>query len=109
MYRTYRFGRSDLKYIIPVENGEYEVDLHFVEPWYLAGGGFDCTKWRLFDVAVNGERKLENVDIWKKVGHDRALVITVDSKSKDGKLVISFPHCESYQAIISALAVRKLK
>jgi len=49
------------------------VELYFTEPWLGTGGGMDCSTWRLFDVAVNEQKVLKNVDIWKEVGHDGAL------------------------------------
>jgi len=62
-----------LKYHFNVPDGEYLVELYFTEPWLGTGGGMDCSTWRLFDVAVNEQKVLKNVDIWKEVGHDGAL------------------------------------
>jgi beta-galactosidase len=48
-----------LKFNFEVPNGDYQIELYFTEPWYGTGGGMDCTGWRLFDVAVNDEVKIE--------------------------------------------------
>lgn len=65
----------------------------------------DATGWRLFDVAINGKTLIEDLDIWKEVGHDAALKKTVKAKVTGGELVISFPKVASGQALISAIAI----
>jgi hypothetical protein len=105
LFQTFRFGREQLKYYFPVPDGEYLVELYFIESWLGTGGGMDCTGWRLFDVAVNGNTVLKNLDIWKETGHDGALKKTVKAKITGGQLVISFPHVASGQAVISAIAI----
>ncbi|HVU32575.1 MAG TPA: malectin domain-containing carbohydrate-binding protein, partial [Opitutaceae bacterium] len=115
LFRTYRYGRDQLRYVFSVPNGEYEVELYFVEPWYgdwtadhLPGptvpvpsahaAGLDCTGWRLFDVAVNGSTVLQHLDLWREAGRDTALKKIVPAKVTDGRLEISFPRVESGQA-----------
>ncbi|MGB8193750.1 MAG: glycoside hydrolase N-terminal domain-containing protein [Chitinophagaceae bacterium] len=105
LFQTFRYGRDKLRYYFPVPDGEYLVELYFTEPWLGTGGGMDCTGWRLFDVAINDETVLRNIDIWKEVGHDGALKKTVKVKIKGGQLVISFPKVASGQAVISAIAI----
>jgi hypothetical protein len=105
LFQNFRYGREKLRYAFPVPNGEYTVELYFTEPWLGTGGGLDCTGWRLFDVAINQETVLKNLDIWKETGHDQALKKTVKVRVTDGQLVISFPHVASGQALISAIAI----
>jgi hypothetical protein len=105
LFQSFRFGREKLRYSFPVPNGEYEVELYFVEPWLGTGGGLDCTGWRLFDVAVNNETVLKDLDIWKEAGHDQALKKTVKVRVTDGQLVVSFPRVASGQALISGIAI----
>ncbi|MDB5247134.1 MAG: glycoside hydrolase [Segetibacter sp.] len=105
LFQSFRYGREKLSYEFPVQDGEYWVELYFTEPWLGTGGGMDCTGWRLFDVAVNGKTELNDVDIWKEVGHDAALKRVVRAKVTGGKLVISFPRAASGQAVISAIAI----
>lgn len=108
LFQTFRYGMDKLTYDFPVADGNYMIDLFFTEPWYGTGGGMDCTGWRLFDVAVNGKTVLQDVDIWKEVGHDKALKKTVTANVTGGKLTISFPRIASGQAIISAIAIASL-
>jgi len=105
LFQTFRYGRDQLTYHFPVPDGEYLVELYFVEPWLGTGGGMDATGMRLFDVAVNGQRVLKNVDIWAEAGHDAALKKTVKAQVKGGVLVISFPEVKSGQALISGIAI----
>jgi beta-galactosidase/beta-glucuronidase len=106
LFQSYRYGRQKLSYHLEVPNGNYVVELYFIEPWFGAGGGMDCTGWRLFDVALNGQVRLRNLDIWKEAGYcgvlKKALPITVNN----GVIDLTFPRVASYQAVISAIAVR---
>jgi beta-galactosidase len=105
LFQTFRYGREKLQYNFPLENGEYDVDLYFIEPWLGRGGGLDCTGWRVFDVAVNDSVVIKDLDIWKEVRHNVALKKTVKAKVENGRLTISFPNIASGQAIISAIAI----
>lgn len=105
LFQTFRYGRDKLNFDFPVPDGEYTVELYFNEPWLGTGGGLDCTGFRLFDVAVNGETYIKDLDIWKEAGHDGALKKTLKVKVRGGKLNISFPKVLSGQALISAIAI----
>jgi beta-galactosidase len=104
LFQTYRYGREKLSYVFAVPDGEYRLELYFTEPWYGAGGG-DCTGWRLFDVALNGDTVLRDVDLWKEGGFAHAIKKVVTAEAKDGQLIVSFPRVASYQAVISAIAI----
>jgi hypothetical protein len=108
LFQDFRYGREQLRYAFPVPDGEYLVELYFVEPWLGTGGGLDCTGWRLFDVAVNNQTVIKDLDIWKEAGHDQALKKTVKARVTGGELVLSFPHIASGQALISAIAIASL-
>jgi hypothetical protein len=105
LFQNFRYGLDRLRYEFPVSDGEYLVEMYFSEPWYGTGGGLNCEGWRLFDVAINGETVIKNLDIWKEAGHDAALKKTVKAKVNGGILQISFPKVASGQAIISAIAI----
>jgi hypothetical protein len=105
LFQTFRYGRDKLKYEFPVPDGEYLVELYFIEPWYGTGGGMDCRGWRLFDVAVNNTIVLKDLDIWKEAGHDRVIKKSFTVNITGGKLVIGFPYVASGQAVISAIAI----
>lgn len=105
LFQDFRYGRDKLSFEFPVSDGEYLVELYFVEPWLGTGGGMDCTGMRIFDVAINGNVVVDDLDIWKEAGHDAALKKVVKAKVKGGQLVISFPEVKSGQALISAIAI----
>ena len=108
LFQDFRYGRDKLRYAFPVPNGEYLVELYFVEPWLGTGGGLDCIGWRLFDVAINNQTVFKDLDIWREAGHDQALKKTVKVQVSNGELVLSFPHVASGQALISAIAIASL-
>ncbi|MDN3548443.1 malectin domain-containing carbohydrate-binding protein [Mucilaginibacter aquaedulcis] len=108
LFQTFRYGMDRLRFNFPVSDGDYRVELYFSEPWYGVGGGMDCTGWRLFDVAVNGETKIKNLDIWKEAGCNKALRKVINAHAKGGMLSISFPDAEAGEAIISAIAISSL-
>ncbi|QKJ28503.1 DUF4982 domain-containing protein [Mucilaginibacter mali] len=108
LFQTFRYGQDKLKFYTQLPDGDYRVELFFTEPWYGAGGT-DCTGWRVFDVAINGETKIKDLDIWKEAGYDRALKKTVYAHINGGELEVSFPNAAAGQAIISAIAVAQLK
>jgi len=90
---------------MPVQDGDYRVELYLTEPWYGRGGGMDCAGWRLFDIALNGRTVAKDVDIWKESGYSGALKKVFYVHVVGGKLTISFPRVAAGQAVISAIAV----
>lgn len=105
LFQNFRYGVDKLRYEFPALAGEYLVELYFTEPWYGTGGGLDCKAWRLFDVAINDNVVLKDVDIWSEVGKNTALKKTFVVKSVNGKITISFPNVKAGEAIISAIAI----
>ncbi len=81
LYKSERFG--SYKYEVPVTNASYSVRLHFAEKFHEAPG------IRIFDVVVEGEPVVENMDLYAEAGHDTALELTVtDVMVKDESLTI---------------------
>lgn len=105
LFQTFRYGRDKLKYEFPLPDGEYMVELYFVEPWWGTDRSMDCEGYRIFDVAISGDTVLKELDIWWEVGHDKLLKKTVTGHAKDGILEVSFPRTLAGQAVISAIAV----
>ncbi|MFD2287701.1 malectin domain-containing carbohydrate-binding protein [Pedobacter petrophilus] len=106
LFQSFRYGRDQLKFSFPIPaDGEYLVELYFIEPWLGIGGGMDAEKMRLFDVAINDKTVLKDVDIWKLAGTNHVLKETVKVKVKAGQLVVSFPQIKVGQAVISAIAI----
>lgn len=106
LFQHFRYGRHKLNYVIPVTDGRYQVELYFAEPWLGTGGGVktDCEGERLFTVDVNGE-KVQDIDLWALSGHAGAHKITVQTESRNGQIVVSFPETKAGQAVISAIAI----
>lgn len=105
LFQSFRYGMDKLGYEFPVPEGDYRVEMYFIEPWYGTGGGFDSSGWRNFDIAINDSTVLKDLDIWNEVGHDKVLKKTFDVRSKDGQIRINFPYPTSGQAVISGIAI----
>jgi hypothetical protein len=105
LFQTFRYGKDKLKYEFTLPDGEYLVELYFIEPWLGIGGGIKASGMRLFDVAINGKKVLNGLDIWAEAGTNTALKKTVKAKITGGKMIISFPETKVGQAVISAIAV----
>ena len=100
LYHSYRSG--DIKLDKPVANGTYDVILHFAEPDEIAG------RERLFDVIVNGEKRVESLDIISaRDGKIRsALTVAVPNVAvSDGRLQIEF-NAILNEPVLSAVVVR---
>ncbi|MFT4095082.1 MAG: malectin domain-containing carbohydrate-binding protein [Niabella sp.] len=106
LFQTFRYGRDQLKFEFPLKDGNYIVDLYFMEPWLGVGGGTDASGMRIFDVAFNGKTVVDDLDIWKEAGNNHALKKSIPCKVTGGILIIDFPEVKAGQAIISAISVR---
>jgi hypothetical protein len=104
LFQTYRYGREQLRFEFPVPDGDYRVELFFAEPWYGRGGG-DAAGWRLFDVALNGQTVLRDVDLWRESGYSTAVKKVLPARAEGGRLVVSFPRVAAAQAVLSGLAI----
>lgn len=107
LFQFFRFGRHRLWYDLPVPDGDYRVELFYVEPWHGKGGGEqdDYEGLRIFDVAVNDSVVIDDLDPWAEAGYCGALKRIVTAKAKDGRLRISFPEVKAGQAVIAAIAI----
>jgi beta-galactosidase len=105
LFQNFRYGRDKLKYVFPLPDGEYLVELYFIEPWLGVGSRSNCRGMRLFDVAINDKIVLHNLDIWSEIGTNAVLKKTIKAKITGGKLMISFPNVAAGQALISAIAI----
>jgi beta-galactosidase len=108
LFQAFRYGKEKLKYEFNVPDGEYLVELYFIEPWLGVGGIMNAKGMRLFDVAINGKTVLDDLDIWHEAGTNAALKKTVKAKITGGKMIISFPESKVGQAVISAIAIASL-
>jgi hypothetical protein len=88
LYHSERYMNSttNLAYNFAVPNGDYVVKLHLAETWSAAF----ATGARVFSVMTEGKTVLSNLDIFARVGANKALVLSVPARVADGKLTIEF-------------------
>ncbi|WP_289039705.1 malectin domain-containing carbohydrate-binding protein [uncultured Zobellia sp.] len=91
-YSSIRFSRTQqMSYHIPLANGDYTVKLHFAEVWFGAtGGGSGGIGSRVFDVAIENSRVLDNLDVFAEVGAETLLTKSFNVTVQDGLLDIDF-------------------
>lgn len=106
LFQSFRYGKNKMKFEFDVEDGEYLVELYFIEPW-LGVSGINAKAMRLFDVAINNEVVLNDIDIWNEVGTNAVLKKNFIAKAVNEKITISFPESKVGQGIISAIAIAK--
>jgi len=46
LFQSFRYGRDQLSYQFKVPDGDYAIELFFIEPWYGTGGGLQCRHHR---------------------------------------------------------------
>ncbi len=80
LYLSERYGNST--YAIPLPDGEYAVNLRFAEIYWFQPGQ------RLFDVTVEGEKILADLDLVATVGALHALDVMHTATVTDGALTI---------------------
>ncbi|WP_462254600.1 malectin domain-containing carbohydrate-binding protein [Ferruginibacter sp.] len=106
LFQSFRYGKNKMKFEFDVEEGEYLVELYFIEPW-LGVSGINAKAMRLFDVAINNKIVLNDIDIWNEVGTNAVLKKNFIAKAVNEKITISFPESKAGQAVISAIAIAK--
>ena len=83
VYLYERWGLA--KYFIRVPDGKYRVHLMFAENHFSAAGR------RIFDVYIQGQKSLSDLDIYKEAGAKTALIKTIDNVDvSDGLIEIHF-------------------
>ncbi len=96
LYKTERAASNSqpnqFSYTLPVASGLYRVTLHFAEIYFgTAASGFQGgVGSRVFDVSIEGQLVLDDLDIFANVGPAAALVRTFDVAISDGALNLSF-------------------
>ena len=130
LFQFFRFGRHRLWYDLPVatfgkteghtitsaptvvsgfaaDTTQYRVELYFCEPWHgrEASETADYEGLRIFDVAINGETVVNDLDPWAEAGYCGAMKRVVYAKAVNGRLHISFPEIKAGQAVICGIAV----
>ncbi|WP_169315620.1 malectin domain-containing carbohydrate-binding protein [Halogranum rubrum] len=102
LYYTERYG--SFSYDVPVDNGDYDVELLFAELYQgVANDGGEGD--RLFDVAIEGQQVLNDYDIYATAGGPQAATSeTFTTTVDDGELNIVFSNVVD-NAKISAIKI----
>ena len=106
LYQNERWG--NFSYAIPVNNGTYDVKLHFVELYYgtsvPGGNGKRVFGIDVLDTPTNPD--LQNIDIYSEVGANTALVKTITGVTvTDGVLNIQSVYGAADDPEIAAIEV----
>ena len=88
-------------YLLPVPRGRYRVSLHFAEI------GRNVPGWRRFDVWVQGQEVLTDLDVVKAAGFRKAVVRNCDVELTGGALSIRFAY-RLRKPMVSAIEIQKL-
>lgn len=91
LYQTFRYdgsASSPLDFNFTVVNGTYEVRLHFAETW----SGITAAGQRVFDVLLEGQTAVNDLDVFAEAGPNAALVKTLQTTVSDGLLTIGLRH-----------------
>ncbi|MEX0275755.1 MAG: malectin domain-containing carbohydrate-binding protein [Flavobacteriaceae bacterium] len=93
LYQTERSANppATFDYAIPLEDGQYNVTLHFAEIyWGATGGGPLTSDQRIFDVVMEGVTILDDYDINADVGPQTPVTKTFPVTMTDGTLNLTF-------------------
>lgn len=82
IYQSERYG--NFTYELPVTNGTYEITLLLAEIY------FNDPNKRVFDVAIEGDEQMSNLDLYAVVGKNAAYQITKTVEVTDGGLSLAF-------------------
>jgi len=104
IYKSSRWGGTNLSYKVEVPNGTYRVRLMFAETYWNQAGK------RVFNVALEGNTLWSFVDIWAWAGNamNKAMDLTADVTVTDGVLDVTFPVVQMDNACISGIEVKVL-
>ena len=106
VYQNVRYNMSAFRFEVP--NGSYAVTLKFNEPHYTAPGK------RVFGVKLQGQQVLEHLDLFAKVGQNKALDTSFnDVAVTNGQLRVEFTTEVEYPCIAgivisNAVCLRKI-
>jgi Mg-chelatase subunit ChlD len=84
IYETERFSMTG--YLFPVDNGIYQVRLHFAE----VNAGLSAAGKRVFSINAEQQPVVNNLDIAARTGANTALVIAFTIPVTDGILALDF-------------------
>lgn len=97
---VYQDVRYDVDaYYLDVPNGKYTVTLKLCEPFYKEANR------RVFGIKIQGQTLVDQIDLFAKVGQNRALDLTRNEvEVKDGRLVIDFVRIVEFPCVAAIVA-----
>lgn len=96
-------GSPTFGYNITVPNGNYDLVLHFVEPYFVISGQSGT---RIFNVDIeNGQHIEQNLDILAEVGPDAIYSQTYPVSITDGNITINFASVNGKDPVINAIEI----
>jgi hypothetical protein len=98
LYKSERYG--NFHYSISVPNGNYVVTLKFAEIYWSSANR------RVFNVKIEGNQVITNLDIFSKVGKNKAYDVAIPVSVTDGVLRIEFVSVKD-NAKVSAILIQK--
>ncbi|XP_009759487.1 uncharacterized protein LOC107819348 isoform X1 [Nicotiana tabacum] len=121
LYKTARMSPNSLRYYgFGLSDGKYKVELHFAEIQMDDSHSWKGLGRRLFDVYIQGEKVLEDLNIQKEAGGSkRALVKTFEANVTNRVMEIHFlwagkgtcciPFQSTYGPLVSAIHVTQVE
>jgi beta-galactosidase len=100
LYRTFR--RSLKEYRFDVPDGNYEVELRFVEP------GVESKVTRVFSITMNEKTLIDKLDLVRTVGSLRAAARTVQASAAGGNGIDLHFQQISGETLLSAIRIQRL-
>ncbi len=99
LYESERYGMEGYRFDVP--NGNYEVELHFAEIYFHEAGR------RLFNVILEDQPVITNLDIFANAGYAQAYILTFNCMVNDSVLNIDFFATVNFPKI-SAIYVKRV-
>src|SRR5580658_5352922 len=99
LFETYRSDPGSYSFKVP--NGNYQVNLSFVEATPLD----EKVGARVFGVSVQGTLVFPNLDVFSEAGAETALIKTTTASVTDGTLTIAFNYGSGSEPDVSAIEI----
>lgn len=100
LYQTMRQGLEGYRFDLP--DGDYELELRFVEPRFNQPGE------RVFTVAVNRELAIEQLDLVKEYGALRGVTCTIHARAEHHEGILLKFGAITDKPVLSAIRIRLL-
>ncbi len=97
-YQTVHWAYGTWSLLADVPDGDYRVSLGFNETYFTAAGK------RIFDVRIEGQAVIAELDLYAVAGHDTAYQRAFDITVSDGQLNIDFASVRD-AALVAAIEV----